>query len=170
MKPVEEVIVLLIKALQDIGIPVLGLTARDPELQPTTVRQLKEINIDFANSNYWSDEEYPLEVPNPVGKGVYFYKGIIFCDENNKGICLDTFLKRNNYNPSHYVFADDREKHITRVKEALNPKYFVGVHYTNTDYKKSHPFNLQNALAQLNQRKAELSERAIETISTLKLG
>nr|WP_028387605.1 DUF2608 domain-containing protein [Legionella fairfieldensis] len=72
-KAVEPGIVKIIKALQDIGIPVFALTARDIAIKQSTIRQMEAIGIDFSRNC--------INVNNPS-----YEKGIIFCNGKNKSV------------------------------------------------------------------------------------
>ena len=112
MKPVEPNIVLIIKALQDIGIPVTSVTARGDVLKETTYRQLDEIEINLR------------------GK-------IIFCDGKDKGTCYAAELKNRTTLPAHITAVDDKGHHllsIAKIAESLGIR-FTGIRYSHLDEK-----------------------------------
>lgn len=53
---VEPEIVRIIKALQDIGIPIIGLTARGYSIRHQTLRQLADMGVDFSRNSIVPDD------------------------------------------------------------------------------------------------------------------
>ncbi len=148
-KAVEPEIVTIINALQHIGIPVLGLTARDLSISHSTIRQLADIGIDFSNN--------PIEQVD----GSFYEQGIIFCSGGDKGAAFKRFLERCRNQPQHVVMLDDREKHLQHVKVAVEALgiSFDGLRYGFLDAKVLQ-FDRQTASHQL----AHLKERLPPTV------
>ena len=120
VKPVEPIIVKLIKTLQDCGVPVLALTSRGSVLNETTIRQLSEIDIDFSKHH---EINHPADLMKENGNRALFYQGIIFCSGIDKGKCLKEYLRVCKNKPGHIMMADDKEYHLKRVIAAMDEKH-----------------------------------------------
>lgn len=145
MRAVEAEIVDIIREYQNIGRPVIGVTARGEELKEVTIRQLQEIGIDFN------------------GK-------IIFCGGQDKGICFKAFLGKANEFPSDVVMVDDKRKHLEHVRDVLMSLgiNFVGLRYGFLD-ETVKMFEMEPAQAELIEVKDKLSETANLSINKLKI-
>ena len=146
MQPVEKpTIVNIIRALQDIGIPVIGLTARDEVLKESTLRQLKEIGIDFHGR-------------------------IIFCNGKDKGECLEKYLTTHKIKLRHIVMADDKEKHLLHVQKAVEKLgiRFSGVRYSFLDEKIKN-VDMPGANAQLLHIKHKLTTTTQQVMEKLQI-
>ena len=146
MQVVEENIGMIVDRLQNLGIPVIGLTARGEILKQTTMRQLKEIGIELDR--------------------------IIFCDGKNKGECAEKFLKGfpPNYLPGHIAMIDDKKKHLESVKKAVE-KFkikFDGIRYGYLD-EKVEKVDMEKAHEQLAKLKSHLPFSTQIIIEELKL-
>ena len=117
-------IVMVIKALQNKGVPVFALTMiptgsygiidNVPEWR---FNKLKEFGINFRDLRFKDiifteltkkDDAYPM-----------FYKGIL-CTAESKGKLLGAFLDRINWKPQHVIFFDDTLSHVENVIQELN--------------------------------------------------
>lgn len=159
MKSVEPEIVKVIRALQDIGIPVIALTARNYDIRHSTIRQLNEIGINFNNSGIVKPE------------GLAFSKGIIFCDGKNKGEALRDFLIKSQIRPKHITMLDDKGSYLEQVERILEGSRirFDGLRYGFLDHKVT-GFNVELARVQLAHLKRSLSPRVQGLIDDLNLG
>jgi len=146
MQPVEENTVMIIQRLQDLGVPIVGLTARSEVLKETTIKQLQEIGINLE----W----------------------IIFCDGKNKGECAERFLKGLPPAdwPGHIVMIDDKKKHLESVKIAVEKLgiEFNGVRYGHLDAKVD-SVDMEKAHLQLAKLKPRLPSSTHIIIEQLKL-
>jgi hypothetical protein len=155
---VEPNMVSLIKALQDMGIPIIGLTARGYEIRQQTLRQLNDIGVDFSRNSI---------VPNQrsFSKG-----GVIFCEGGDKGEHLSLFLSQSGQTPRHVVMLDDKNKHLERVLFALKQ---LGVNFTGFRYghldEEVKQFSMEAANIQLAHLWSWLSDRVQEDVKKLKL-
>lgn len=141
---IEDVARKLIRAFNDIGIPVLAVTARDECLRTATSRQLKEVGISFS-------------------------KGIVFCSGRNKGECL---LERlNTIHVRNVVMMDDKRKHLQDVGEILN-RHNINFHGFRFGYldEKVNNFNLSETFGQLREIKTLLPETIQEHVDLLTHG
>lgn len=135
MRPVEEnKTVRVVEILNDIHIPTLLVTARGPELIERTTQQLKEMNICFSSA--WPQTTFELNVGNPLNPPVYS-NGKIFCNGNDKDICMRAFFDYIGYQPPHLVMADDKLHHLIKTKKMMeeNNGRFDGLHYRYLDSK-----------------------------------
>ncbi|KTD32111.1 hypothetical protein Lmor_2451 [Legionella moravica] len=156
-RAVEPGMISIIKALQDIGIPVLALTARDITIKQSTVLQLAGIGIDFSrNCIDVSDDSYE--------------QGIIFCNGKNKGTVWQEFMKKCPKNPAHIVMLDDKKRHLERMSDAAKA---LGVNFTGLRYgfldEKISSFDMKLANHQLAYLTKELPEEVQDAIVSLKL-
>ncbi len=120
---VEPEIIIIIKALQDIGIPVIGLTARGYSIRHQTMRQLADIDVDFSRNSIAKDD------------GVFCAGGVIYCDGKNKGKILEQFFTQQGHLPRHVGMLDDKKKNLEHVMSALQPSgvNFSGFRYAYLD-------------------------------------
>jgi hypothetical protein len=167
MQAVELKTARIVKILQDIHIPVLLVTARGPDVIEPTLRQLKEINIDF--SKHWPENNFRLNVDNKVDVPIY-YNGKIFCNGNDKAKCIKAFFDFINYHPRHVVMTDDRKNHLIRTKEMIeqNGGRFHGLRYGKLD-EKVEKFDMQEATNQLFEIYENLSIPAQQAAEQLNL-
>lgn len=120
-EPVEKNIAPLIRALQDIGVTVIGLTARGFNLKRHTNRQLAHIDIDLSRGTILEDDEE------------HNYKGVIYCDGGNKGEILSSLLDK--HHPSNMIMLDDKLKHLETVGRTCESRgiQFTGFRYGHLD-------------------------------------
>ncbi len=127
MKPVEADIPTIIQALQSKGKAVIGLTAREPELQAATEKTLKDLNIDLtinsplaADLKWQSPEADPLQTREAIWSKGIMYVGRGHKSENHKGKCFLAWLTMAKLaKPKHVVFIDDRLEHALGMKVEL---------------------------------------------------
>ena len=145
-KPVEPNIVTIIKRLQDLGLPVIALTARGKEIIEPTLRQLDENGIHFDEDN------------------------IIFCDGGHKGDKLAAYLKQHSLQPGHILMVDDKKKHLDHVKESVEKLSirFHGLRYGLLD-QEIDKHDMTTAHAQLAHIKKHLPSDAQKAIEKLNL-
>ncbi|OGV48711.1 MAG: hypothetical protein A3F46_06475 [Legionellales bacterium RIFCSPHIGHO2_12_FULL_42_9] len=148
-QPVEPEIVPLIKALQDKGVFLLAVTARDECLKEATVRQLKDIGV-----------KIPL---------------IIHCDGGDKGHKLKEFMDKEFIGkgkklPSHIVMFDDKEHHLICVADVVESLgiSFTGFRYAFLD-EKVKQFDMSKANGELAYIKEWLPELLLDTVDKLHL-
>ncbi|KTD11881.1 hypothetical protein Lgra_1339 [Legionella gratiana] len=155
---VEPKIVSIIRALQDIGIPVIGLTARGYSIRHQTLRQLADMGVDFSRNSIVSDDDSTCQ------------GGVIFCAGGDKGKNLNSFLSRLGCAPHHIVMLDDKKKHLERVMIALEP---LGIHFSGFRYgyldEKVQQFSMDAANIQLAHLWEWLSATVQEDVKKLKL-
>jgi hypothetical protein len=166
LKVVQPEIVRIIQILQDLEIPVIGLTARGSEIIVPTRRELKKGGIDFLNQ--WEPESAVLDIGAKGNLPVY-KDGIIYCSGHPKDQCLKAFFDRVNIYPEKVLMVDDKEKYLTAVGKMVN-QYggsMVGLRYGFLDEKvKNH--NLEEAQRKLAEIRGHLVDEAKEAL--VKLG
>lgn len=139
MHPPEPEISDLISEVQQTGCCTIVLTSRGPEFRDATERELKRNGYDFSqtalpiieptrgqfmpydkarpNVNGLSREELKtVRDPRPIS----YSNGIMMTAGQHKGYMLRTLLARSNRNFRAIVFADDHEKHTTRMTDAFS--------------------------------------------------
>jgi hypothetical protein len=169
--PVEPRIVSIIKTMQDIGIPVIGLTARAYSIRHQTLNQLADIGVDFSLNSIIPDDKLSCQ------------GGIIFCNGGNKGDYLTSVFSKLRYIPHHVVMLDDKRKHLESVKTALGALetelkevanysklklHFSGFRYGYLD-KVGQQFSMEDANKQLAHIWNCLSSTVKKDIKNLKL-
>ena len=131
VKPVDEQADQVFQQLQEKGIPIIALTAREPKESIVTHHQLTSIAIHIKNV-LASDESFEIPTKFPSK----YDQGIIFCGfDNSKGRVLTAFLKQINFNPRKIIFIDDKLKHIEdveKVVESMGIEY-VGMRFSGSD-------------------------------------
>ncbi len=145
MQASEPKIALIIKALQDIGIPVFALTARDEQILEPTIKQLLHIGVDFSINK------------NEVTQDTQYRSGIICCNGQNKGDAITRFLNTCNKKPSDIVMFDDKNPHLVHIQTAtkeMNINFF-GFRYGFLDAKVAQ-FDIVTAYKELDQIKNQL--------------
>lgn len=157
-KAVESEIVKIIKALQDIGIPVFALTARNIATKQATIRQLNAIGIDFSRRN-------SIKIDDPS-----YEKGIIFCNARNKGEVWEQFIKKCPTLPTDVVMLDDNKRHLERMLKAMKMLKinFTGLRYGFLDEKVS-AFDMRPATHQLAYLAKYLPKDVQDAIASLQL-
>ncbi|WP_058464293.1 DUF2608 domain-containing protein [Legionella cincinnatiensis] len=155
---VEPKIGSIIRALQDIGIPVVGLTARGYSIRHQTLRQLADMGVDFSRNSIVADDDSSCQ------------GGVIFCGGGDKGENLNSFLSRLGRTPRHIVMLDDKKKHLERVMLALKP---LGIHFSGFRYgyldEEVRQFSMETANIQLAHLWEWLSATVREDVKKLKL-
>lgn len=157
VQAVEQHIVGIIKALQDIGIPIFAITARDASIGPSTVRQLRDIGIDFSRN-------IPEDIPD-------IEQGIIYCNGKNKGDKLKAFFDKIKRLPAHIACFDDKGSHLEdELKVAVESNVrFNGWRYGFLDEKiKMFDINVANQqLAHIKHRLPQHVQEAVERLGLI---
>jgi hypothetical protein len=131
--PVEAEIVPLIQELQNKKIHVMALTARSPELEDCTIKQLSSVNIDFFKTSLVHVPTFTFD--GPLNQNHYKH-GILFCGNNSKGPALLDLFKRTKYMPAKVIFVDDKRKYLECVEKEFNQhgiKDVTGIRYGYLD-------------------------------------
>ncbi len=195
-KPVEDRTAKILKLLSDVGLPIMGLTARHVKSSEMTERQLQSAGISFSqpgnevdlllkkSSNLGVksvklhgevvtlsksiDGVVELDIGDPTRKPCY-KNGILYCDGADKGKCLAAFLA---YLGVQYsvVMADDAKHNLECIlKEAVAEEFsFIGLRYGRTD-KLVEQFSMPAAMEKMKENMHLLPLKAQELIKELKL-
>jgi hypothetical protein len=163
---VEANVINLLRTLQAIGIPVLGLTARSDMIAKHTLQQLLDNGIDF--SRYWGNAH--IKLMQAGDKIAVFNDGIIFCSGLDKGKCYRAFSILHGGTPSDVLMADDKESNLLVVKAAVEAEgsTFVGLRYGFLDEKVA-AVDLEKANLELIQISHLLPEAARAAMIKLKI-
>ncbi len=128
--PIEPETVGTLKTLQEKGVTVIALTARDIFILHRTLEQLERLGINFSrNSPQKAMEPYGMSRPTT------YLEGILFVCGRDKGKSLLHWLNQMNYKPSKIIFVDDKLKNIHSVEQALKKENypFIGIRYGYCD-------------------------------------
>ena len=97
----------IISNLQERGIAVMALTARDLLLREATFRQLKSINIDFRKTAPTGDIRSP-----------FFHDGVLFSSPLfPKGQSILNYLATTDFEPTRIIMIDDVKRNLTSICE-----------------------------------------------------
>jgi hypothetical protein len=154
-KAVETNVAMLIKRLQEAGVSIVAVTARDACLVAPTLRQLKSIGIDFSYQGIDTVSE-PIVKDNKLV--AYYHQGIIFCSGNDKGVCFEAYAKQYGCHVQSMLVIDDKEKHLRALQKtakSMGVLSFKGVRYGYLDQKVSE-LDMQAAHIQLHYLKPTL--------------
>ncbi|OGT34979.1 MAG: hypothetical protein A3F11_12045 [Gammaproteobacteria bacterium RIFCSPHIGHO2_12_FULL_37_14] len=166
LRAVQSEAMRIIQILQDVGIPVLALTARSTNISEPTLRQLDKLGIQF--SKQWDDEVFVvLRESQHVS---IFEQGVVFCDGLDKGRCLDAFLKYKQLSPQHVVMMDDKEKYLWSVDSIMRTfdAQFIGLRYGYLD-EKVKAFNLEKSMQELTEIAHELPKEIQSHLNRLNI-
>jgi phosphoserine phosphatase len=120
----------LVRALQEQGVAVIGLTTQGLGLATRTVHQLKALGFDLARS---APSRQELHLMN--GHGILFRAGILFTAGTNKGTALLKLLDAIGYRPERVVFVNDKKSHLVDMEGPLEQAgiAFMGLRYGYSD-------------------------------------
>lgn len=158
---IESSAVSLIRVLQDLGVPVIAITARSFSLENTTLRQLQEVGIDFGRYRWESAEKRNLVMKGKVSSAVY-YQGIVYCNGLKKGDCFQAlFNARVLPQFDHVLMVDDKGPHLENVDQAAQELNlgFSGLRYGHLDEKAA-----QDCLDEAHEQLRELLPRLPQEI------
>ncbi|HLD16802.1 MAG TPA: DUF2608 domain-containing protein [Coxiellaceae bacterium] len=156
MHPTESDIPASVKTLQQQGIKVIVITARNADMRPGTENQLERNAFDFQRTplpvafptpspylpyqiNQWkkfglsSAEAKTLNLSSP--RWVSYWKGIFMVAGQNKGVMLQTLLHRSPTVIRAIVFADDQQKNVNDMEQAFRSSSIrvVSIRYSYDD-------------------------------------
>lgn len=114
-QPVEPTTAAVICDLQKRGLKVIALTARPSSILKETLRELREVGVDFTKSPVF-DHDLLFDMERPV----FYSQGILSVNNTNKGLALLKLLELAGIQPAHIVFVDDKLKNVANVNDALN--------------------------------------------------
>ena len=140
-KPVEQVTAGVIQDLQQKGVPVLGLTARRLELIDVTIKNLRDMGIDFSlSSAAKGTTSFSINHPN------IFINGIMFCGGSRetekignqthaKDRAIKALIKHFDMNPTRVIVVDDRHDYLESIVNTIVSMGIdcVGIRYSRSD-------------------------------------
>ncbi|MDX1902146.1 MAG: DUF2608 domain-containing protein [Gammaproteobacteria bacterium] len=164
---VEATTVETIKELQKKNIPVLALTARGKEIIHPTLKQLKNVGIDF--SEQWGEHQFPLPI-HENNEQPFFWNGIICCSGRKKGDCLKIFFDAIDQTPEHITMVDDKLHHLTCVEKTIEIQGvgFTGLRYNFLDEKIKH-VDMDQANRELTDMAHQFDQFTLQAIEKLKI-
>jgi len=126
--------------IQRTAIYTMGLTARGPQTNFITHRQLQSIGLNFAISS-------PAKLSVDLPQRHLYEKGVWFVEGNGKGFAVRKWLDGLSEHPTKVVFIDDRRHHLENMEAQLADLEieYIGIHYLKT---LEYPFNPEIALIQ----------------------
>lgn len=162
MQLVEREVSDLIKELHAKSIPFIGLTARGYPIMERTLAQLNKLDIHFSKLATTKSFEFTINEKSPP---IIYKDGIIFCNGNDKGLCLAKFFKMIEYTPKHVVMIDDKESHLASVSTSM-PCDFIGLRYGYLD-NKVRTIDMRKAASQLTELESQLTPETKAAITKL---
>lgn len=118
-KPVEDLTPALVREQQKRGVTVMALTARGPEDEASTLRQLAEAGLDLtARPAAKGRMILPKAALGTEADGV-FSSGVMLMGDGDKGKALLGFLRKIGLKPARIVFVDDKPKNVKNMDAAL---------------------------------------------------
>ncbi len=118
MHPPEAFVPMEVYKLQLLGLPVIALTSRGPQMRSTTERVLMNNKIHL---DYNTPSGFPgLYVPQ-YGKQrqVSFQRGVYMTAGQHKGLMLKDLLERLGQRYKAIIFVDDLTKHTDHMQETF---------------------------------------------------
>ena len=115
LKPIENDICDIMKKIKSVSKHVICLTARAVEIAQHTVSQCNKHDLQFHIADV---HDHIFSAPHTSA----YFKGILFCEKNDKGSVLLHFINQLPYVPSIIIFVDDKEKNLLIVEKALQAK------------------------------------------------
>jgi hypothetical protein len=137
VKPVEALTPGLVRAQQERGVTVMGLTARGPEDELDTLRQFREAGLDLTVRPATMGRMVLRKAELGSEQDGVFSSGVMLMGDGDKGKALLRFLKKIGLKPARVVFVDDKLKNVKNVDAALTAARVpvVSFRYGATDAK-----------------------------------
>ena len=151
----EPTVVDIIHNLQARDYHVIGLTSIEsgpwgiiPSIPEWRCDMLASMDINFQD--HFSNETF-INLPKFQGQYPKFHKGIIFANQDSKGLALGAFIDTSITKPTRVISFDDRLTALHSIAVACKKRNleFIGYHYVGADLH-ARPFIIKRALFQLN--------------------
>ena len=112
-----------VRAIQDLGAPVIALTSRGMEYQLQTFRELRRNGFSFGYSAIGPDGGYPKPfIPVTDGRFSLYQDGVFLTAGQHKGEMLLALLqKTGTAMPDVIVMVDDKQENLDAIKETFVP-------------------------------------------------
>ena len=122
MRPTQENGTDQVKAIQDLGVPVISLTSRGPDFQLQTFRELRRNNFNFNYTAIGPAGGYDeLFIPVEDGRASLYEDGVFMTAGQHKGQMLSVLLQKTGTRmPGVIVMVDDKQKNLDAVKETFS--------------------------------------------------
>lgn len=133
MQTVEKVTAAIIEKMQRDGLKVMALTTQGLDMSYFTLKQLKDLGINFIVSAPSKQEIFFLN----EDKGVLFKDGVLFTEATDKGKALIKLLEAIHFSPKEVVFINDKKPPLLDVEDDCveHNIQFLGVRYGYLDAK-----------------------------------
>ena len=102
----------------------IGLTARGPQTNLVTQKQLQSLSLDFSKSS-------PTNISIDLPFRHLYESGVWYVEFNEKGFSVRKWLEKISNWPEKIVFVDDRLHHLENMQKELSKLgiEFIGIHY-----------------------------------------
>ena len=126
----------LLNYLHEHNITTIALTSRSLPIAQRTLDELARLKINFVSAEYPFNKEIHGQLTRPY----YCKNGVIFCNDNDKGLVLRDLLHKLNYFPTKVIFIDDKHKYLISLQKALKEIDFawainyIGIRYAGADH------------------------------------
>ncbi|MCB9253279.1 MAG: DUF2608 domain-containing protein [Bdellovibrionaceae bacterium] len=131
VRPVEASTPNFLRGLQTMGIRVMALSARPPEVARRTFEQLANVGVDFTRPSVFA-KDLPMAFKRA---DALYTQGVLFADRLDKGGVLAAFFDRIQYRPKRVVYVDDQLQNVESVARAMKKigVVFEGYRYGAAD-------------------------------------
>ena len=131
VKPLENEFVPSLLTLQSRGVPIMGLTHRQPSVADSTIKQVNSLGFDFSITAP-SKDCFSVPTTTPT----LYSQGILFVGDYNKKIDIfEPFLSTIKKSPKKIVFIDDKRKNVEELETLSRFGIeYIGVHYTAIEH------------------------------------
>ena len=128
----EDSVLLFLSELNEMKIPVIGITSRGAGLALATNNHLNNNKISLG-SHFLIQKEISFS----LSRLALFRYGVLFTAGQSKGICLQKLLKIAKFNPKNITYIDNEIHHIENIKEVFGKTdiYFEFYHYVKYNQK-----------------------------------
>ncbi|MCB0404153.1 MAG: DUF2608 domain-containing protein [Bdellovibrionales bacterium] len=127
VRPVEVSTPDFLRGIQAMGIRVMALSARPPQVSQRTLEQLANVGIDFTRPSI-----FVKDLPMQFKRASALYKqGVLFADRLDKGGVLAAFFDRIQFRPKRVVYVDDKLANVESVSRAMKK---IGVAFEGYRY------------------------------------
>lgn len=151
MRPTQPDAANQVRAIQELGVPVIALTSRGPEYRLQTFRELRRNGFSFTHSAIGPEGGYDgLFLPVEDGRFSRYEDGVFLTAGQHKGEMLLALLQKTGATmPEIIIMTDDKPKNLDAVQETFSA-LGIPVHnwrYTGED-ENVHNFDPGQASAQ----------------------
>lgn len=152
--PVTDNSLAVVNELQNKGVTVIALTARDHYIIYRTREQLERIGFDFTLN--CPHKPFHSSAPRPA----LYDAGIIFLNGQDKGPVLEEWLHQMDYRPQKMIFIDDKLNNVQSIQHVAEKERipFIGIRYGYLDERVQH-LDMQKVAKEYEQFRANHPER-----------